>query len=1031
MYLRPEGAGMFCLMHKVSERANLRDYLKTGLPFLAALAALTAISLAILVPREKVIPAFALHKTSGGSWATSATLYGYTPETLPEVVGQDGQRFLRSTIQTESEFSGFGIVVNLNLEGSTLFRIRWRVRGTTDFIRIGLREKTPGGTEERFYDTEVRTPPLEWTTTRIPVSAFIRGSSSEPDTAAEGTLHGSSINGLAFTVPPNSDVHVEIASVEFVRPGRKWMLVTVFGAMAFGAIVFRLILQFAPTRRRHATTLQESETDAEESAGKDGFGLALGRPENRRAGCFTADGLVQARFIRYLQLGLLYFTALSAVSALVVGCFLPARRAIPAFDPRESEGASGLSKTILSNSSKVALEFAEDKGGRFLRSTIQKEPIYSGFRIISPVEAMSGSFLRIRWRAEGGRGNIQVEIHERGAGDKPEDIFSALIGIPPPYWITTEMPLSAFAWNEYANSHEPLDLRLDYGSVNGIGFTFEPDSDLRLDVASVEFVAASQKWLIIAILSAVAIGALGCRQFLLLVLRRRWAERTLLVSEARYEAIFDAVREGILVLDPETGRVLDANETACEIFGYARDEFLNHNTRCLEWMAKALSSEERGFEWSGETAQGDTLWVEIRLSKAEISGKLQVLALIRDVRDRKKAEHEREGLEAQLLRSQKMEAVGRLAGGVAHDFNNLLTGITCSCEMSRSQLEPESDMARTFTRILQFANRAARLTRQLLTFSRQQPMKQSVVSANELLRNALSLLERVIGEDVRLEFKGHADPDTILADTGQIEQVLMNLAVNARDAMPEGGTLAVLTENVFLDETASVNLEAGEYLSVKVTDTGQGLSDEIKARVFEPFFTTKDVGKGTGLGLSTVYGIVHQHHGDVSLESALGQGTTFTILLPIVRKHQEQESLQPIATATQGNETIFVVEDDEAVRSLVVEVLRSQGYRVLWADSPAEADRLFPQHQHEVDLLLTDVVMPGESGPELYKRLKSRYPDLRVLFMSGYADQTALNHEVLEQEHLVVPKPFRPAQLGNMVRKALDHCPVAFARQDV
>jgi nitrogen-specific signal transduction histidine kinase/CheY-like chemotaxis protein len=384
---------------------------------------------------------------------------------------------------------------------------------------------------------------------------------------------------------------------------------------------------------------------------------------------------------------------------------------------------------------------------------------------------------------------------------------------------------------------------------------------------------------------------------------------------------------------------------------------------------------------------------------------------------------ERKCLEQQFRHSQKMEAVGRLAGGVAHDFNNLLTIITGYGQMLQRNLEPGSSMRAYAEEVLKSGERAASLTRQLLAFSRRQDFSPRGLDLNTLVRNTENMLHRLIGEDIELATILATGLGLVRGDPGQIEQVIFNLAVNARDAMPNGGNLTLETANVELDETDAhghIPIKPGSYVMLAVTDTGCGMDPPTQAHIFEPFFTTKEPGKGTGLGLATVYGIVKQHGGNIWVDSEPGQGTAFKIYLPRVEMDAAKvEERRAGARELRGSETILVVEDDQAVRSLVVRLLRSMGYWVLEASRVDEALMVCVRHKGPVHLLLTDVVMPQMSGRDLLGHIRPLRPDIRVLFTSGYTEE-ALHRRPLEQDAAFLQKPFTEEALARKVRDVLD-----------
>jgi len=389
---------------------------------------------------------------------------------------------------------------------------------------------------------------------------------------------------------------------------------------------------------------------------------------------------------------------------------------------------------------------------------------------------------------------------------------------------------------------------------------------------------------------------------------------------------------------------------------------------------------------------------------------------------------ERRQLEDQLRHSQKLEAVGRLAGGVAHDFNNLLTVISGYGHMLLKGIAESDSLHSCVEELLRASNRAAGLTNQLLAFSRRQIIKPQVLDINALVANMDRMLRRVIGEHIHLETSLSADVGTVMADAGQLEQVLMNLTVNARDAMPQGGTLSIRTTNVDVSPASHRRSEVrpGSYVVIEVADTGSGIDAETMLHLFEPFYTSKEVGKGTGLGLSTVYGIIKQSGGDVAVESYPAAGTTFRMYLP--RRHEAAVISQQIPNPTQlgGAEVILLVEDEAGVRQLVREMLRTLGYSILEAGSGEEAIRLFNENMDRIDLLLTDVIMPRMSGRELSQRLRSARPLQKVLYMSGYPDDVLAQHRAPGESVFLLQKPFEPDALARKVREVLD-APGAFA----
>jgi signal transduction histidine kinase/ActR/RegA family two-component response regulator len=384
------------------------------------------------------------------------------------------------------------------------------------------------------------------------------------------------------------------------------------------------------------------------------------------------------------------------------------------------------------------------------------------------------------------------------------------------------------------------------------------------------------------------------------------------------------------------------------------------------------------------------------------------------------ATHERKKLEEQFRHAQKMEAVGRLAAGVAHDFNNLLTAIIGYTELMQRLLPEGSPAMRDSGEVLDAAERAAALTRQLLLFSRQQVQEPRVFDLNHLVSNTDRLLRRLIGTDVDLRTALAADLAPIKADPGQIEQVLMNLAVNARDAMPSGGRLTIETSNVEVDPHYHSALPPGRYVVLSVADSGCGMSPETQSRIFEPFFTTKEVGKGTGLGLSTVHGIVQQGGGHVEVSSELGVGTVFKVFLPSAAAGAALEDRAERELPTRGHETVLVVDDDPHVRNVVVRMLRHGGYAVLEAAEPGDAMSCAHEHAARIDVILTDVMLPAMNGPELARGLRRLHPEAKVLFMSGYTDHAILHQGLLGSDAAYLPKPFTAEALLRQIRKLLD-----------
>jgi two-component system, cell cycle sensor histidine kinase and response regulator CckA len=511
--------------------------------------------------------------------------------------------------------------------------------------------------------------------------------------------------------------------------------------------------------------------------------------------------------------------------------------------------------------------------------------------------------------------------------------------------------------------------------------------------------------------------------------------RALIRLHRHHELILTSAGEGIFGLD-RNGHTTFANPAAARLLGWESVDLLGQPMHALIHHTKpdgttypeadcpifATLTEGRVYHLTDDVfwrKDGTSFPIEYT-STPIYEGRMITGAVVvfRNIRARK-------DLEARLLHTQKMDSIGRLAGGVAHDFNNLLTVIIGNADLAKLALPADALGRGELGEIKRAALRATNLTGQLLAFARKQVIKPRIVNLNDLLLDMDKLLRRLIDEDIELITLPSVDLGLIKADPSQLEQVIVNLAVNARDAMPEGGKLTLATANVIIDQASVPELTAsptGAYVLLTISDTGMGMSEDVKARAFEPFFTTKAPGRGTGLGLATCYGIITQQGGHIQIDSQVGQGTTMSIYLPLVEATADELSQQQDeATLPLGQETLLLVEDEPSVRALARRVLREQGYSVLEAANGDEALQLARQQVGLViDLVVTDVVMPQMSGIALANQLKDIYPTIKILFTSGYTDDAIMRHAQLQAGAVFLPKPFSPATLACTVREVLD-----------
>jgi PAS domain S-box-containing protein len=529
---------------------------------------------------------------------------------------------------------------------------------------------------------------------------------------------------------------------------------------------------------------------------------------------------------------------------------------------------------------------------------------------------------------------------------------------------------------------------------------------------------------------------------------------TLRESEARFRHLAESGIIGIIVVDT-LGNILEANDAFLRMVGYSREDLTSGAVRWAEMTPPEWAELDKiairdlittgvAQAWEKEYYRKDGSRIPVLVGVAMLEAP-RALAFVLDLSQQKRTEEfgaqavalaERESThreqaeaalrktEEHLRQAQKMEAIGRLAGGIAHDFNNLLSVVLSYSELLLRDLGPADPMRADIEQISRAGQRASELTHQLLAFSRRQVLQPKVLDPNEVIAGMTAMLRRVVGEDIEVVFLPTPNIGQVFVDPGQMEQVLLNLVVNARDAMPRGGTLTIEATSIEIDSAGAaeqLDIAPGRYVMLAVTDTGMGMDRATQARIFEPFFTTKPKGKGTGLGLSTAFGIVKQSGGQIHVESEPGKGTGFRIYLPRTdASPKAADEGRATPHKLRGDETILLVDDDEQVRHVAVAILRRQGYNVLEAATPGDALLICEQFEGRIHLLVTDVVMPRMSGRQLWERLAPLEPDMKVLFMSGYADDAIVSYGVLSSELAFVQKPLVPAQLLTKVRSVLD-----------
>lgn len=531
------------------------------------------------------------------------------------------------------------------------------------------------------------------------------------------------------------------------------------------------------------------------------------------------------------------------------------------------------------------------------------------------------------------------------------------------------------------------------------------------------------------------IGKLG-KTFLEMAEKLKVRETALTESENNYRTIFNTNKDALFIHD-SAGKILEVNDSVLEMFGFTREEIIGKDVTGMsfkksshtskesqELMSKTFNEGPQTFEWLSKRKNGESFWTEVILSSAIINKTNCIIAAVRDITERKEAEEERKKLQNQLYQVQKMESVGQLAGGIAHDFNNILATIMGCGSIMQDSMKEDDPNRESLDEIMNSADRAANLTQSLLAFSRKQLINPKEIYVNEHIRRIEKFLTRIIGEDITLTTDLCPENLCILADATQIEQVLMNIAANARDAMPSGGRLIISTYSEFLEEddvrTMGYGI-AGECAVIEISDTGTGMDEETRKKIFDPFFTTKETGKGTGLGLSIVYGIIRQNKGHISVYSEKGKGTTFRIYLPLItaEKISEPSSLKEISI-NGGVETILLAEDNETLREINSKVLKNYGYTVISAENGEEAILKFRENKDRIDIIILDIIMPKKNGREVFDEAKRLRPDIKVLFTSGYPADLIAKQGVLEKGINFIPKPSPTNKLLRKIRELLD-----------
>jgi PAS domain S-box-containing protein len=503
-------------------------------------------------------------------------------------------------------------------------------------------------------------------------------------------------------------------------------------------------------------------------------------------------------------------------------------------------------------------------------------------------------------------------------------------------------------------------------------------------------------------------------------------EEALLQSEGRFRSLFLNVPVSIYIMDRDTGEIIDCNPQGYKIYGLSSVEELKNNDiwlappysrqDALRWNRKAAEEGPQQFEWLNRSVNGKFIWEQIRINSVKINGVDRVLVTGTDITKQKNAQVEKEKLQAQLIQAQKMESVGRLAGGVAHDFNNMLGGIMGYTELMQQKLKKEDPLQSDLEEMKGLIDRSARLTQQLLAFARKDMVTPETIAVNTAVQDILKMLKRVINERITIQWKPCEEELHIYFDPSQLDQIIMNLCINAQDAMDKKGTITLST---YIVQKKSPEDADRSYCVISVADTGSGMSEEIRNYIFEPFFTTKEAGKGTGLGLSTVYGIVQQNHGFIEVESSPGKGAEFKVFIPLHEQKPIEPSHREVSnTKAAHNKTVLLVEDNPAILATTKMILSHLGFSVICHENPLDALNYTDHTSHTIDLLLTDILMPHMDGKELADRIRKNHPEIRTVFMSGYAAEFLNAENFSSGGYIFIKKPFTINTLAQKLHEA-------------